>query len=581
MTSPKYPTKPSAQSTSLREKASSVELTEPLLLDLSGDKNAAISWASDQFPTASIRLIDKGELKWESKREALARIRAMKPRVFAIFTSDLQAQSSRGSILLFAALCGARLIVIGDGNGRAINRSRTSAIVIEGARLILEFLFGYLLIVPLSWLLTKALGAALVFRKTIRASRNISSSRGLRPLTAVYVRATIVPSASNGKAATGGMASHIAGFARGARALGYRFKFISSGEVSASDEAEVKIIRPSTTLGATRALFELWNNLIFTARAINHIRAGQSGDADFIYQRYSRFNWTGVALSFVTGLPLILEFNGSEVWASQHWDPVGQTWLLKRFERLNLRAADFIFVVSDVQRRDLVAAGVDRNQIVINPNGVDTDEFHPVCGGGEVRSALGIEGKTVIGFVGTFGPWHGAPVLAEAATKVSESARCHFLFIGDGDQRGISESIIESSINKVSATFTGRIAHTDVSAYLDACDILVSPHVTPRDGSEFFGSPTKLFEYMAMARPVIASRLGQIASVVVDGENGLLVEPDDACALARAIEQLANDEAMRARLGAAARQTVIDGYTWRHNAARVFDKCKMPADKPL
>ena len=180
VTSPKYPTKPSAQSTSLREKASSVESeTErqpaALLLDLSGDKSAAISWASDQFPTASIRLIDKGELKWESKREALARIRAMKPRVFAIFTSDLQAQSARGSIVLFAALCGARRIVIGDGNGRAINRSRASALVIEGARLILEFLFGYLLIVPLSWLLTKALGAALVFRKTVRASRSNSN----------------------------------------------------------------------------------------------------------------------------------------------------------------------------------------------------------------------------------------------------------------------------------------------------------------------------------------------------------------------------------------------------------------------
>ncbi len=573
VTSPKYPTEPSAQPASLRSPVESE--TEALLLDLSGDKSAAVYWASNQFPTASIRLIDKGELKRESKREALARIRAMKPCRFAIFTSDLQAQSARGSILLFAALCGARLIVIGDSNGRAINRSRTNAIIIEGARLILEFLFGYLLIVPLSWLLTTALTAALVFRKTVRASRNNSRNSNHKPLTALYVRATIVPSEPKGKAATGGMASHIAGFARGARALGYRLKFISSGVVSASDEAEVKIISPSTALGATRALFELWNNLVFTARAIKYVRAGQSKDADFIYQRYSRFNWTGVALSFATGLPLILEFNGSEVWTSQHWDPVGQTGLLARFERLNLRAADFIFVVSDVQRRDLVAAGVDAGRIVINPNGVDTDEFHPVCGGRRVRSALGIEGKTVVGFVGTFGPWHGAPVLAEAATKVSEAARCHFLFIGDGDQRGASESLIESSAGKVSATFTGRIAHTDVAAYLDACDILVSPHVRPSDGSEFFGSPTKLFEYMAMARPVIASRLGQIASVIIDGENGLLVEPDDACAFARAIERLANDETMRARLGAAARQTVIDGYTWRHNAARVFDKCKI------
>lgn len=581
MTSPKYPTKPSAQSASLREKAIPIEQipSDGLLLDLSGDKNAAISWASNQFPTTSTRLIDKGELKWESKREALARVRAMKPLAFAVFTSDLRAQSAQGSIVLFAALCGARRIVIGDSNGRTLTRSRASAFIIEGARLALEFLFGYLLIVPLSWLLTTALTAALVFRKTVRASRNNSRKSNDGSLAAWYVRATIVPSAPSDKAPTGGMASHIAGFARGALALGHKLKFISSGEVGASDEVEVKIISPSTALGATRALFEIWNNLIFTARAINHIRAEQRDDADFIYQRYSRFNWTGVALSLVTGLPLVLEFNGSEVWASRHWDPVGQIGLLKRFERLNLRAADFIFVVSDVQRRELVAAGIDARRIVINPNGVDTDEFHPVCGGREVRRVLGIEGKTVVGFVGTFGPWHGAPVLAEAATKVSESARCHFLFIGDGDQRGTSESITKSSAAKVSATFTGRVAHNDVAAYLDACDILVSPHVAPSDGSEFFGSPTKLFEYMAMARPVIASRLGQIASVIVDGENGLLVEPDDACALAQAIERLANDEAMRVRLGAAARQTVVDGYTWQHNAARVFDKYK--ADKPL
>ena len=91
------------------------------------------------------------------------------------------------------------------------------------------------------------------------------------------------------------------------------------------------------------------------------------------------------------------------------------------------------------------------------------------------------------------------------------------------------------------------------------------------DGSEFFGSPTKLFEYLAMGKGIVASRLGQVGEVIIDGENGLLVEPGDADGLARAIERLAVDGELRSRLGAAARKTAIERYTWRHNAARVFD----------
>jgi glycosyltransferase involved in cell wall biosynthesis len=421
------------------------------------------------------------------------------------------------------------------------------------------------------------LRASLIFRKTLRAGRNDSARRDANrgePTAVLYVRATIVPSAAQAAAPPGGMASHVRGFTRGAFALNHRVEFISSGDVGIGcDKAPVKVISPSSTLSATRALFELWNNLVFTFEAVRLVKSDALALADigFIYQRYSRFNFTGVVLSLVTGLPFMLEYNGSEVWASRNWDPIGQLHLLKRFERLNQRAADLIFVVSGVERRNLMAKGVQPERVVINPNGVDAVEFRPGCGGAEIRRKLGIDEKIVVGFLGTFGPWHGAPVLARAATHASEKARCHFLFVGDGDQRSETETIIESAGIKSRATFTGRIAHDKVAAYLDACDVLVSPHVPATDGSEFFGSPTKLFEYMAMARPVIASRLGQMADLIRDGENGLLVEPGDACALARTIDRLARDEALRARLGAAARQTVVEHYTWRHNAERVFN----------
>jgi hypothetical protein len=532
-----------------------------LLLDLSGDKNRATEWAVARFAGATITHINKADLKWASKRKALAHVRSLTPDVFSVFTSDLSAQSGVGALMLFGILAGARRVTIGDGNGRVISRSLPGVMLFEAPRLVLELLVGYVLLVPLSWLLTESLGVALLFRRVVRASRINERKNGRGPINALYIRATIAG------ASQGGMRTHVAGFASGAAALGHRLTFVVSG-AQPGDDVSISI-PASRTFDANKTLFELWNNLNFTVKSLRLFAGDASNDVDFIYQRYSRFNWTGVALSIGTGLPLMLEFNGSEVWVSKQWDPVSQLWLLRRFERLNQRAADLIFVVSDVERRNLIQTCVDPAKIIVNPNGVNIDRFKPESGGSGVRRELGVEDKIVVGFVGTFGPWHGAPVLAEAARRVQPASRFHFLFIGDGDGRAEAENIIEAA--GANATFTGRVSHEQVAACLDACDILASPHVPANDGSEFFGSPTKLFEYMSMAKPIVASRLGQIADVIVDEENGLLVQPGDAGALALAIEKLAEDEALRARLGAAARQTVIERYTWRHNASRVFN----------
>jgi glycosyltransferase involved in cell wall biosynthesis len=543
-----------------------------VLLDLSGDKKAAIDWAATQLLETNIKSIDKADLKWTSKREALARVRSLRPEVFSVFSSDMNNQSGLGALMLFAICAGARRIVIGDRRNRSVSRSRLGVLLLEVPRFALECLVGYGIFLPLSWLLTEVLRISLAFRGAVRASRStkkrIDADRN-QSLTALYIRATLT------SAAEGGMPTHVAGFASGARALGHRLRFLVSGAQCEDDGISIE---PSRLFSATKTLFELWNNLVFTLQALRMLPrlAAQPNDFDFIYQRYSRFNWTGVALSVLTGFPLGLEYNGSEVWVARQWDPIGQLWLLKRFERLNQHAADLILVVSEVERGNLIDAGVRPEKIVVNPNGVDPNRFRPGCGGREIRRVLGVDDRTVVGFVGTFGPWHGAPVLAEAARVLATKAGFHFLFIGDGDQRAQTESIVESAL--VSATFAGRISHDSVPAYLDACDILVSPHVPSADGSEFFGSPTKLFEYMAMGKGLVASRLGQIAEVIGDGENGLIVEPGDAVALARAIEKLAQDDALCARLGAAARQTVIERYTWKDNAARVFDAMRTRSD---
>ena len=534
-----------------------------LLLDLAGDESAAMEWATEQLRDADIRPLDKAELKWASKGDALRMVRSLKPNIFCVFTSDVSILSGQSAVMIFAMLAGARLVIIGDTSGRGKTRSRFGVLLLEAPRFALELIAGYGLLVPLSWVLTEALALSLSLREIARVSqrtKRVSDAGRKRSMNVLYVRATLT------SAAQGGMPTHVSGFASGTAALGHHLKFLVSG-APAGDHDSLSI-QPSALFTATKALFELWNNLAFTARSLLLKIAGDK--IDFIYQRYNRFNWSGVLLSAQSGLPLALEFNGSEVWISKRWDPIGLLWLLKRFEMLNLRAADLVFVVSEVERRNLIEAGVSPTKITVNPNGVDTDRFRPNCGGRETRRALGLDAQTVIGFVGTFGPWHGAPILAEAAKRVAfTEPGCHFVFVGNGEQRAQTETILKDSV--VKATFTGRISHEKVPAYLDACDVLASPHVSSTDGSEFFGSPTKLFEYLAMGKGIVASRLGQVGQVVIDGENGLLVEPGDAEGLARAIETLASDRELRARLGAAARSTAIERFTWRHNAARVFD----------
>jgi glycosyltransferase involved in cell wall biosynthesis len=381
----------------------------------------------------------------------------------------------------------------------------------------------------------------------------------------VYLRSTPGPGTQ-----AGGAASHIKGVVEALIGLGARVDVISNDQIAGFDQSRIPlvIVEPES-VGGTRAVFDMHNNLVFTRAAIPLVKDAQP---DLIYQRYARFSWAGVATSLRLKVPLFLEYNGSEVWVGRHWDRVGRLDLLARYELLNLRAAARIFVVSEVERQNLERSGVSPEKIVVNPNAVDVDLFRPSVGGDKVRRDLQIaDDEVVIGFVGTFGPWHGVLTLADAIKSISGKQNLKFILVGSGSLLGDLQSILEVEECNGRVIFTGAVKHHEVPAYLDACNILASPHVPLADGSQFFGSPTKLFEYMAMGKAIVASRLGQIGDVLVDQETALLVEPGDAAELAAALGRLAESKDLRQRLGENARRAAVEKHTWRHNAQRVLD----------
>jgi glycosyltransferase involved in cell wall biosynthesis len=214
---------------------------------------------------------------------------------------------------------------------------------------------------------------------------------------------------------------------------------------------------------------------------------------------------------------------------------------------------------------------VPSQKIVVNANGVDVGLFRPGIGGAEVRRELGIgESEVVAGFVGTFGPWHGVVQLAEAIKLVPANLPVRFVLVGTGSLHGEVERILQGEVASRRVIFTGAVSHERVPPLLDACDMFVSPHIPLADGSEFFGSPTKIFEYMAMGKGIVASRLGQIGEVLADDETALLVEPANVSELARAMIKLVESRETRERLGANARAVAVEKHTWQQNARRVL-----------
>ena len=346
------------------------------------------------------------------------------------------------------------------------------------------------------------------------------------------------------------------------------------------------VVHPLVRRFAPVGVKELCSNIQFLFTLRNKVRA-----FDAIYHRHAAYSFAGAYLSQKYHVPLILEFNSSEVWKSEHWSikNIGVKRCLKTiYQRIfefpfirwvecyNLRHADMIVTVSDVLKDFLLTSGVEERRILVNPNGVDTEKFHPHCGGDEIRARYHLTDKCVVGFIGTFGQWHGVLELGRAIVKLRNNYpelrdMVRFLLVGDGVLMEDMKATLRKGGAEDMVILTGLVAQHEAPSYLDACDIFVSPHIKNPDGTRFFGSPTKLFEYMAMERGIVASQLDQIADILDHGKTAHLVPPGDVDALAEGIRCLVEDEDYRTTLGVAARKEVSAKYSWDAHVRKTLE----------
>jgi len=186
---------------------------------------------------------------------------------------------------------------------------------------------------------------------------------------------------------------------------------------------------------------------------------------------------------------------------------------------------------------------------------------------------LNLNNDIIIGFVGSFIFWHGVEnLIAVIDRTLKELSHVKFLMVGKG---GPLEPLLKSFIhennleNKV--ILPGYVLHKDVPQYISAMDVLLAPYP---DLDFFYYSPVKIYEYMSAGKPVITTRMGQIAEIIENEKDGFLTKPNDINHIFEICSELVKNKALRESIGGAARKEILEKHTWKVRGKQLSELCE-------
>jgi glycosyltransferase involved in cell wall biosynthesis len=354
-------------------------------------------------------------------------------------------------------------------------------------------------------------------------------------------------------------------------------------EALRADRHDVRVVEDAARSGSAVAVYGYRNvaRKILPGRAalilrdigrVMHARAhgrrvaavARQQEANVIIETQVHFANSGALAAHLTGLPLILD-DCSPV-SEEIALGAGLPQLARRVFNEQVKSASAIIVPSQAMREQFLCEGIPAERLHVVPNGVDLEAFQNVDRDA-VRRGLGVAEECLIGYAGSFQPWHRVDLLVEALARLlARKLPVHLLLIGDGQERQAVLALGRRLGLDGRVTSPGAVAHANVPELIASCDIGVLP------GSNDYGHPMKLVEYAAARVPSIAPNLAPVREVLEDGVTGLLVLPNNLDALTASLARLVTDEALRRRLGESTRQRIMDHTSWR-NRARALVSC--------
>jgi glycosyltransferase involved in cell wall biosynthesis len=307
-----------------------------------------------------------------------------------------------------------------------------------------------------------------------------------------------------------------------------------------------------------------------------HVLARQLGPFDVIHVhdlpmvktalRAARRIGARVVADLHENYPMALAFNTAEL----SFSPLGRFLLdprrWEKYEQRSVPHCSVVIAVNEEMRSRLDAAGIPRDRITLVENFVESERFL-----GYPRSdAIGVElrDRFVITYVGGFGVHRGLETALRAMpTVIRNVPHALLMLVGDGRNRRDLERVSAELGLKDHVRFEGMVDFALVPSYVAASDVCIVPPISTVQTEASL--PHKLFQYMLMAKPVVASACAGIAQVVEDARCGLLFPPGDSAALAEALIRL-TDADLRTQLGNHGREAVRDRYSWSHAASRLL-----------
>ncbi|BCS33208.1 hypothetical protein TBR22_A24350 [Luteitalea sp. TBR-22] len=359
---------------------------------------------------------------------------------------------------------------------------------------------------------------------------------------------------------------HIAEMVRAFRTLGHEVRVVgpAAGDGGAPSRASrVKDWLPGVAFEAASAALN-GPEYLSMRREIREWRP------DLVYKRHARYDIGPAMAARTAGVPMVLEVNA--VYSARPYrdfEPQALQPLARRMERAALRAATVVYAVSSPMAAQ-VEALAERACLTL-PNGADPDAFDPA----RVVAVSGpwsASGRVIVGWTGGLRPWHGLDLLVDAFAQLPSHVR--LLLVGDGPVRADVERQARTLGVADRVFVTGRVGRDALPGYVAAMDIGVVA-----DERTAVASPMKLLEYMAAGKAVVAPDLPNLRDIVTPGQNGVLFPPGDMMALRSALARLAEDRALRARLGMAARALVVTRRNWvaiAHDVLAALDSAASP-----